>query len=541
MIRKWCVTLVIYFVLAPWAFSQNAHLPNKIPVQLESQAQQLTYLLDTQGYEVLRGYFKLYQASDCDLAYYVMRTCYGNNPAAPYVIPVVPPWPSQPGPGEWVDPALIGAIGKTLPGYNATYRLDPHEALIILAQMPPPAAYFGEQTYLFTRAGGLHTNSSQYEWISTHTPYMVSTFFTLVPHEPASALRVELFADVGDSINHVVITRKSGNVLWGQFRYFVITPNPALDSGIRAAFANIGIADNAIFTEKIPDHLLGQSSAPLVPEDTALRFGLDPKADDFATVIRYAMPVDQTQGDRWRQDLPLVVLRVRNLGAGDQTYQWPGFEPRTPSQPPETWYNDVPQNYLDKLADAVCAKWNRQGCTATQFNNLQLLPTKLTGPECVVAWMNCLAPGEDSTYLMSGKTPLHADDLYAVVGPLSTATKNATYVGLGLNSTRRQEGFDNIPGDQLAGSAYGYTSDVPSEMFFVQYFARDCSQFADRLPPAVKFNCYSIGDKLPWCYDKYDLNCDMLNLSLRGYIRPTTERSTDPRSVLNTRLILLHR
>jgi len=541
MINKWCGALATYFLLAPWAFSQNAHWINKVPPQLESQAQQLTYLLDTQGYEVLRGYFKLYQDSDCPVAYYVMHTCYGNNPAAPYVIPVVPPWPSQPGPGEWVDPATIGALGETLAGYNSTYRLDPHEALIILAQMPPPASYFGEQTYLFTRAGELHTNSHQYEWINSNIQYMVPTFFSLVPHEPESAPRVELFADMGDSINNVVIARKSANPVWGQFRYFVITPNPAMDSGIRAAFANIGIADSAIFTEKIPDHVLGQTSAPLVPEDTALRFGLGPKADDFATVIRYAMPADKTLGDLWRQDLPLVVLRVRNVEAGEQTYKWPGFEKRTPSQPPETWYNETPQNDLDTLAKAVCAKWNQKDCVTTQFINLQLLPFKLTGPECVVAWMNCLAPGEDSTYLMSGKTPLHADDVYAVVGPLSIATKNATYVGLGLNSTLKQEGFDNLSGDQLAGSAFGYTSAVPSEMFFVQYFARDCSGLEGKWPTAVKFNCYSIGDKLPWCYDKYDEGCDMLNLSLRGYIRPTTERSTDPRSVLNTRLILLHR
>jgi hypothetical protein len=33
----------------------------------------------------------------------------------------------------------------------------------------------------------------------------------------------------------------------------------------------------------------------------------------------------------------------------------------------------------------------------------------------------------------------------------------------------------------------------------------------------------------------------MLNLSLRGYIRPTTERGTDPKSVLNTRIIVLNK
>jgi hypothetical protein len=204
---------------------------------------------------VLRGYFKLYTNADCDLSYEVMNTCYGNNPAAPYVIPIVPPWPNHPGPGEWVDPALIGALGETADGYKATYRFDPHEALVILAQMPPPAAYFGVQTYLFTRAGELQKESDQYQWIDNHIKYMIPTFFTLVPHEPADAHRVEIMADVSNSTNNVVIKNQSHSV-WEQPRHFVITPNPAIDAAIRGAFAKIGIADNDIFTEKIPNHVI---------------------------------------------------------------------------------------------------------------------------------------------------------------------------------------------------------------------------------------------------------------------------------------------
>ena len=75
--------------------------------------------------------------------------------------------------------------------------------------------------------------------------------------------------------------------------------------------------------------------------------------------------------------------------------------------------------------------------------------------------MNCLAPNEDTTYQMSAKLPLDPEHFYAVVGALSTATDNATYVGLGLNSSVKQLGFDNISDEQLAGSATGYSSAVP--------------------------------------------------------------------------------
>src|SRR5450759_1479988 len=161
--------------------------------------------------------------------------------------------------------------------------------------MPPPAAYFGEQTYRFTRAGELHTKgdpqeSDQQKMIEGNFPYLVPTFFTLVPHEPEDAHRVEIMADVSNSTNNVVIKNQSHSV-WEQQRYFVITPNPAMDAAVRSAFAKIGIDNNDIFTEKIPDHVVPRDlQLNLNPEDTVVRFGLSQQADDFITVIRYAMP-----------------------------------------------------------------------------------------------------------------------------------------------------------------------------------------------------------------------------------------------------------
>ena len=67
--------------------------------------------------------------------------------------------------------------------------------------------------------------------------------------------------------------------------------------------------------------------------------------------------------------------------------------------------------------------------------------------------MNCLAPTEDAAYFMSKRLWLPDDRVYAVVGALGTQTGNATYVGLGLNSSVTQLGFANIEDDKLAGSA----------------------------------------------------------------------------------------
>lgn len=522
---------------APWALSQNVLSINKVPGRIESTAQQLTHSLKIQGYEVLRGYFKLMTVDDCDLSYKVMHTCYANNPAAPYVVPIVPPWPD-----EWVDPATIGALGKTADGYNATYRLNPREALVILAQMPPPADFFGEKTYLFTREGELCTKSFDYNWIQSNMPALFPTFFSVVPSEPE---RVQIIADLSNSPNNVTITKQSGSV-WDHLRYFVITPNPAMDAAVRGALAKLGIADQDIVTEKIPGYIGSIPDDPTrdCPAAADLRFGPDRQADDFVTIIRYAMPVDDAAADRWRQRLPLVVLRIRNLAAEDKSYAWENFDDRTPSVPPESWYNDPPQNYLDTLTQAVCESWNKlettQNCTAWHnFLNMQTPPLLLTGPNCVSDWMNCIAPGEDTTYQMSPKLPLDPNHFYAVAGPLSTATDNATYVGLGLNMSMQQLGFANLTNKDLEDTATGYSDAVPSEKFFVYYFARDCESLAGQLPAGVGFKCYSISDKLPYCYNSADLSCNMLSLSLRGYIRPGTQRGSDQKSLLNSRFIYL--
>jgi hypothetical protein len=79
--------------------SADSPMPqNQAPGWVQSTARRLANGLRQQGYEVARGYFKLYTQDDCPDSYQVLHSCLGNNPAAPYVVPIVPPWPD-----EWVD------------------------------------------------------------------------------------------------------------------------------------------------------------------------------------------------------------------------------------------------------------------------------------------------------------------------------------------------------------------------------------------------------------------------------------------------------
>ncbi len=47
------------------------------------------------------------------------------------------------------------------------------------------------------------------------------------------------------------------------------------------------------------------------PVPSPCRVGLHEEADDFLTLIRYALPYNTKAGDEWRKHLPLVLLRVR--------------------------------------------------------------------------------------------------------------------------------------------------------------------------------------------------------------------------------------
>ena len=110
-------------------------------------------------------------------------------------------------------------------------------------------------------------------------------FFAYVPWDPDPA-RVQLLASVGNSINHVVIQDASGKV-FDQDRYFITTPDQFMGEAVRKAFSRIRVDDEHVFTE---------------PIDNTLRVGLGKEADDFYTVIRYAMPWHENEAaaDAWR-------------------------------------------------------------------------------------------------------------------------------------------------------------------------------------------------------------------------------------------------
>jgi hypothetical protein len=512
-----CVVAVSLIWRAVPASGGSVLPQSKVPGCVESKARRLMHELKKDGYEVSRGYFRLYTLDDCPYSWATMGTCYGNNAAAPYVSPVVPHWP-----GEFVDPATELAFGPTAEGYHHSFRLDPREAIVILAQMPPPAAYFGLQSYLFTREGTFNTDSLAYQFVAAYLPNLLTTFFSTVPQNPE---RIQPFASLSNSINNVVIEDQSG-AAFDQVRFFIITPDQFMDAAVRQAFAETAVDDEEIFTEAIPSYV---------------STGLGESSDEFISIIRYSMPEDGgdpgTASDTWRERLPLVVLRVRDTqpDRAPEPYAEPVLETRTAVDELGLAADQL------RLVSEVAERWGQPcqlpDCSdrAQSFLDLQRSPLSLVGPMCTEIGMNCLGDTQDTTYQFVGQFPLDEGQVYAVISTLGTRTGNAVYVALGVNRFPTKKGVANLSDAELEDTADEYAAYVSDpDLFYLYYFARDCTG----LEELTGENCLSITyDMVPICPEPWDPACDRTVFSERDYVRPGTQRGPD--SLLEVRPVVL--
>lgn len=511
------------------AVPENNGPKNNVPASVEMQAQLLSADLAAQGYEVTRGYFKLYTQEDCTHSYAQMKTCYANNPAAPYIVFGVRPWPE-----EFVDPATNMALGRFYPGYSGSFRFDPREAIVIFGILPPPAAYFGMQTYLFTREGTFDTSSPTYQSI-VNNPALFNIFFTTVP---LNQKRMQLLASLSNNNNDIVVQQQSGAAFY-QERFFVATPDQFMDSAVRQSLNRIGVSSTMIFTEPIPS---------VADNLAAVKTGLDEHADELVWIMRYAMPLDSggpgSPSDTWRKDLPLVIMRVRDtrLSRPVQTYPPVVYESRTAVDEGSLGID------LASLVAAVNRRWGHtcasENCAdqgTSIFEDLQQPPISLVGESCMKIGMNCLGDTLDTTYLMSGdQLSLDHGEVYAVVGTLATVTGNATYVGLSINDTLLVEGVANVGSDQLIDTALSYEGQVQSNIhnFYVYYFARDCSD----IRALTDGNCFTINEEMiPSCSDPASGPCHNFKFALRNYIVPGTRRGPDTTLIQLPRLLKLTR
>lgn len=461
---------------------------------LNEKVQSFQDNLEKSGYEVLRGNWNLFTIDDCKYSVATFGNCFGNNPAAPYIIPTVPLWDD-----EYVDHYLKDSIGPTQGDTWWTYRLDEREAVIVLGTLPPEASYFGFQTYAFTRQGQINTNDEIYRTITDD--FMKSILFSTSPNPS----RVMVFASLGDGENDVTIKKKSG-AIWEQERYFIVTPDKVMEQKMKKALLEAGVFDKK--------HILTEP----ISTDVA-RVGLGSSADDFMTIIRYSMPHDEVLGERWRRTIPLAIFRVREKKPSHKAkpYPAPVREPRKARS--ELYLQDD----LDNLIKEVKLEWGQPEVVDTKSQSL-LLWVDLIGEHCLKRPMNCLGDNSDADYQVSKTVTLDEDNIVAVAGTLGTATRNANYVSLSVNWIPPLIGVLNRSNDDLAGSAGSYADRVDNtDKLYLQYFARDCSGIP---------HCTEISEAIVPHGEK-------IKIIQRNYVVPGTARGADPTKVVNPSIFVL--
>ncbi|MRR53430.1 MAG: hypothetical protein EG822_02820 [Deltaproteobacteria bacterium] len=526
------VTIIVaLFVLAPVAYAQPAgkHTSVSIPAS-DPFTDTLIDSLKQGGFRVSQGYAKLYTQQDCyDHTYPVLKNCFGANPAAPYVLPVVQPWPE-----EYVDPALVNAFVETDPGYSATYRLDEREALVIYGRMPPAGRYMGLQTFEFSEHG--QWRPKDYDlWANTpNLSIPLQYLFTTIPPDDPTSRRIITLSSLGDVVNSAVMERQlGGEDPFGQTLYFITTPSDSTDRAVRKALQAQGVADSHIFTEQIPRR---DNLGPIGP------LGMGKNAIDFFTAFRYAVPADTDAAKTWRENPPLTVLRVRapdSIGPV-QRFGSLAYAPRTANSELDM-AGDL-QNLVDAVCDSVGSTTNLTGtdCVSPQpassFLRNLVSDFDWTGPYCRKIGMDCLGDQQEAAYYFSTPLPTGSGEVYAVIAPLATETGNAVYVGLSANDAAILGGVPEgtLLDTQLKGSADVYASTVNNTgKFFVRYFSKDCSVLAT--VPGAADNCTTISGMSTQGDPALQ---GMIIISLRNYIAPGTTSGPDASLLLTPRILM---
>ncbi len=228
--------------------------------------------LSNSDYTVAKGSIFLMQNSDCAKFISIFNSCFGQNPAAPYIIPELPVESSYVDPHYATELLDKGPQGESTT--NIFYRLNNNDAMMVLVYYPPNAAYFGYQSYVFTR------DANNYSNITPPRARNISP----------NPNRYELFASIGNDINNVVVTNQYLSPWNGNVILYITTPNSSLASQLVANATANGINPNSIFVEPIGDNVIT---------------GDGESADDLITLIRYAMvdPNYAEQAANWENSL----------------------------------------------------------------------------------------------------------------------------------------------------------------------------------------------------------------------------------------------
>jgi hypothetical protein len=471
------------------------------------------------GYRVMPGNAFLFTNADCPTFVAIFGSCFGNNSAAPYVVPQVPIE------GSYVDPNYAAPLNATGPNgqtTNIVYRLSDDDALITVVSYPSTAAYFGYQSYVFT---------------SEISNYPVSLPLQVVaPHGADPASRYELFASVGNDINNVVVQNQFQSPWNGQVVVYVTTSNQTLANALVQQLSANGVNAKAILIERLGANV---------------RTGNVQTADDLVTLIRYAEPQDQNAANNWLNNVNNYV-KVYKVSKPMSVTRYPTnrYTPRSSnSELLLTASLDELAGLLNGWLTSVQTTQTIQTKTftpSTVYDPVTQTPAGLVGSDCIEKGTICAGDNQDTyTYAVSPKIQLGANDTMVVAGLNHNLFANSSYISLAIYNASEAAGVasasqtnpDAVGFNQgtLTGSAEAVLRDLglynnasaalklALPKLYVSLISRNCSY-------AINYCVDLEGTSLI----PADANIDMYE---RAYLRPGDTTAADLNNMLRPRVI----
>jgi hypothetical protein len=390
------------------------------------------------GYKVVQGNAYLMVNTACPLFVSIFDSCFGQNPAAPYIIPQPPIEDSYVDPYYATPLNTPGPDGET----NIIYRLSNQDALVSIVSYPPKAAFFGYQSYVFTR------ETSYYVDI---TPPRART----VSPDPS---RYEIFGSIGNDTNNVIVENKYGVSPWNNaIVMYITTSNSKLANALIANAKSHGINPNSIFIEPVGSNVIT---------------GNGPQSDDMLTLMRYAIPESTDEANTWIDNLSknVKVYKVSKAGIKTLRYGEPQYTPHNVNNA-ETTFSPSISTALEQLAALLQTYLNtKQSPSTSEYQPLEVTTTVnssgvpeegLVGSYCIAYGTNCEGDDQDtSTYADLLLRTLGLEETAFVVGVNHNVSNldNTYYVSVGLYDAKTSSGIASS--SQTNPDAVGFDSGV---------------------------------------------------------------------------------
>jgi len=531
MIPSYLNTILTILSISPIAYVPTSAAKYSDARKLRNTANSFRNFLKKKGYTVRDGNLKFFFTNDdCHAAIDAVGTCFGNNPEAnPYGVYQLPHIP-----GEAIDD-LVPSFGgdRTNDGFGLEIRIRSDEAIVLMGVTPPKAEYFGYTHYLY-RSMDRRIKSDGAEGPTNFTTILASLDDTLNP----TTIRVKQ-------------NKKRYKSSFGKDVVITTTGHKGTAKDVQKALKQAGVSNKIVNLQKISIQR-NQTSAEFTHTSTGLyNAGLDADKDTLMLLSRVAIFQNETAGNRYLQNPPVLVFRVTPNQPVTITLPQPSDDKHTELTPQPhyptpnraertTRSEEIFRTALDTLENAV-----RAAHTIRENFGAQVLP--LDGNHCIRSSISCVGDNPDTAYAVSATNVTLPQSLtndesssagyFVVIGVNHAATNSSQYSELGSIDLRTGTGVASFDNRRMPGSAEPYllnetTNDASGDAAKYLYaimVRRNCTGILQR--------CVEIPSPPTFPNVGFD---DPILFVFRAVLSPRGLSGPDPSALLPARVLYAH-